>query len=188
MDLTEQQTAAVDFSWKMFREYRAALKQYFLYHIVDEGRLPTEKQCLKDVIKLLMFQQWDDAEKAPLRDAYAWLSKFQAGAEPLEFMQQMNMQLYEESLERDGVELDEVERLAHLAFASKGSVEAEDLEVVDAEKRMLETELARWERIRAVEEKRRRLDEAWKQVAEHIAVLKKGVERSEGRTDAPSEA
>lgn len=186
MDSTEQQTATVDFCWQMFREYRAALKQYFLYHVVDEGRLPIDKQCLKDVMKLLMFQQWSDDEKVALHNAYAWLSKFQPGAKVVELMQQVNMQIYEECLKRDGVKLDEGERLAHLLFAAKGSVEAEELEVVDAEKRMLETELARWERIRAVEEKRQRLDEVWKQVAEHIAVLKKGVDGFESHADTAS--
>jgi hypothetical protein len=56
------------------------------------------------------------------------------------------MQFYEESLERDGVKLDKMERLAHLSLSAKGALEAEELEVVENEKRMLKTELAHWER------------------------------------------
>ncbi len=186
MDSTEKETTTDDFCWQMFCEYRAALKQFLLYRIVDEGRLPIDKQCLKNVIKLLMFQQEDDDEKVALRNAYAWLSKFQPGAKTVEVIQQMNMQLYDECLERDGVKLDEGERLARLSIAAKGSLETEDLEVVQAEKRMLETEFARWERTRAIEEKRQRLDEARKQVAAYISVLKKGVDGSDGHTDAVS--
>jgi len=39
-----------------------------------------------------------------------------------------------------------MERLAHLSFSAKGSVKAEQLEVVENEKQMLKTELAHWER------------------------------------------
>jgi|688.fasta_scaffold156389_3 hypothetical protein len=146
MNYTEQKDTTDDFCWKLFCEYRVVLKQFVLYHIVDESRLPIEKQSLKSVIKLLMFNQWGEDEMNGLRNAYTWLSKFQPGAETTEKIQQMNMQFYEESLERDGVKLDKMERLAHLSLSAKGALEAEELEVVENEKRMLKTELAHWER------------------------------------------
>jgi len=146
MNHTEQKNTTDDFCWELFCEYRDVLKQFLLYHIVDEGRLPVEKQSLKNVIKLLMFKQWGEEEKNGLRNAYTLLSKFQPGAKNAEMIQEMNMQFYEESLKRDGVKLDEMERLAHLSFSAKGSVKAEQLEVVENEKQMLKTELAHWER------------------------------------------
>lgn len=186
MDSTEQQSAAASvFALEMFGKYRAALKQYFLYHVVDEGRLPLDKQGLKAVIKLLMFQQWGDEEKAALRYAYSCLSKFQPGAETLERMQQMNMEIYEECLERDGVELSEEERLAHLAFSSKGSLEEADLEVVDSEKQMLETELAHWELMKTIEEqkqeKKQRREEAQQELERAWEEFKNAVKRTRGK-------
>jgi len=106
MNHTEQKNTTDDFCWELFCEYRDVLKQFLLYHIVDEGRLPVEKQSLKNVIKLLMFKQWGEEEKNGLRNAYTLLSKFQPGAKNAEMIQEMNMQFYEESLKRDGVNLD----------------------------------------------------------------------------------
>lgn len=146
MNKSEQKNPTDDFCWELFSEYRAVLKQFILYHIVDEDRLPIDKQSLKSVIKLLMFEQWGEDEMNGLRNAYIWLSKFQPDAQSLEKTQQMNMQFYEESLERDGVKLNEMERLARLSLSAKGALNRDELEVIESEKRMLETELASWER------------------------------------------
>jgi len=65
-----------------------------------------------------------------------------------------------------------------LAFSSKGCLEEEDLEVVEAEKRLLEAELARWENARKVEELRSKLDDAKMQINDYIASIKKNFEQS----------
>jgi len=146
MNTSEQKNPIDDLSWHLFSEYRAVLKQFLLYHMVDEGRLPIDKQTLKSVIKLLMVKQWGEDEMNGLRNAYVWLSKFQPDAGPVEKNQEMNMQFYEDCLERDGVKLNEMERRARLLSSAKGALNHDELKVIEDEKRMLETELAGWER------------------------------------------
>jgi hypothetical protein len=145
MNDTQQETDTEDFCWDLFCKYRIVLKQFILYHIVDEGRLPIDKKSLKSVIKLLMFKQWNEDEMNGLRSAYTLLSKFQPNVATVEKIQQMNMQFYEQSLESDGVKLDDMDRLAHLSWSARGALNPEELELVEKEKLTLKTELAGWE-------------------------------------------
>jgi hypothetical protein len=178
MHVQSEQGASLESALRVVVEYKEALRVYLPYHIVDETRLPLEKERLKDAIKLLFARmRMDEEVKASLRFSYYQLSKFQPDVEALTILQKQNMERYDECLKRDGVQLDEEHRLAHHTLSNRGYCDESDLEIVEAERRRLETELSRWEKAREKEERKRTVHKAMTQINDYFTSRKADAEQ-----------
>ncbi len=160
------------FAREMLVAYLKVSKEYLMYRVVDESRLPFKKEDLKTVIKLMMCYLDSDSEKEAFRESYYLLSKYQPDSETLENVQRLTMEAYEEVIKHEGTDIDEDERLAGLLDAVENNLDLEDTEAVDHEKELLVAELKLWE-------KKIEVEEAKQEIRDYISSLKDDSEQGD---------
>jgi len=148
------------FANEMLAAYVKVSKEYIMYRVVDESRLPLEKEDLKTAIKLMIYYHESDSAKEAYRESYYQLSKYQPDSEPLENLQRIAMEAYEKVIEYEGTGIDEDERLSGLLDAVENSFDIEDTEAVDQERELLVVELELWETKLNLEEAKQELRDA----------------------------
>lgn len=160
-----------DFVRDMLAAYLKVSREYIMYRVVDESRLPFKKEDLKAAIKLMMWYQDSDSTKEDLREVYYQLSKYQPDSETLENVQRLCMEAYEELIKLEGTDIDEDEKLAGLLDAAENHLDLEDIEAVDHEKELLVAELELWEAKLEVEEAKQELEEIKQEIKDYISSL-----------------
>lgn len=160
------------FAREMLASYVKVSREYLMYRVVDESRLPFKKEDLKTAIKLIMYYHDSDSAKEALRESYYQLSKYQPDSEILENLQRISMEAYEKVIEQEGTDISEDERLLGLLEAVENNLDLEDTEVVDQEKELLVAELELWEA-------KLELEEAKQEMKDYISSLEDNSEHGD---------
>ncbi len=144
-EVIEEEDDEYEFAKELVVDFTKVLKEYLMYRVADESRLPYIKDELKTAIKLMIYYNENEANKSAIREIYYLLAKFQPDSITAENMQRICMEAYEKSVESNGLDLDEDRRLSGMMYARDNFLDNKYFDMVEAEENILKSELLDFE-------------------------------------------
>jgi hypothetical protein len=141
----DEEEDGYEFAKELVVDFTKVLKEYLMYRVADESRLPYIKDELKTAIKLMIYYSENEGNKSAIRKIYYLLAKFQPDSITAENMQRICMKAYEKSFESNGLDLDEDRRLSGMMYARDNFLDNKYFDMVEAEEKILKNELLDFE-------------------------------------------
>jgi hypothetical protein len=130
----------------MAKRYVQITRDYLMYQVVDEKRLPADKSELKATLKLLIDHHRGEEGEELFKHAYLWLSKFQPNVERAENRQRMFIEELNKKLKSDNVDVTEDEWMSTVSESINNILDDEYQELVKTEEKLLGLELGEFDR------------------------------------------
>lgn len=131
--------------YELARDYTQVARDYLLYKVVDEQRLPAPKSEIKAALKLLIDRHRGEDAEENFKHAYYWLSKFQPDTEEVEGTQRMCIDAWDKKIREEGDDITEDEYMAAVTELFDKFVPKGYLSLVKMEDVILKNELCEFD-------------------------------------------
>jgi hypothetical protein len=130
----------------MAKRYVQITRDYLMYQVVDEQRLPADKSELKATLKLLIDHHRGEEGEELFKYAYIWLAKFQPNVEKVEDTQRMCIEEWDKKLKAEGDDISEDDWMSVVRELINKFVDNEYRELVEIDEKLLDLELQEFDR------------------------------------------